>query len=296
MLWVDRWLERWAERHAADPAALCAALERDAPEAELPELGRNERALLRRAWEVAPAAQIALQATLQAQVDGAVSRTIHLPRQTEPREIARLIRLAHGLGCKGVALYRRGSHEPDVLRGEPAPELELPAAGLSEPAQRCGRAHAFEGERNGGVAWGRAGAPRGLEHSPRVRRDLLADRLERLALGAAVVLDGGADHAAGVRDEVGHHHDAARVQRRLGVGRDRDVRALEDQARSEAADVRARDHVGASRGDPDLAGHVDHRLGGALLAAGMLDDAAPRVAQRAQAREVEAGRVVDGPL
>ncbi len=59
----------------------------------------------------------------------------HLPAETEPREIARLIRLAHRLGCKGVALYRRGSHEPAVLRGEPAPDLELPAEG--ERAERA---------------------------------------------------------------------------------------------------------------------------------------------------------------
>jgi ribonucleoside-diphosphate reductase alpha chain len=125
LLWVDRWLERWAARHAADPAALYAALRRDAPESELPGLGRGARALLRRAWEVPPAAQIALQATVQAHVDGAVSKTIHLPVQTPPSEIARLIRLAHRLGCKGVALYRRGSHEPALARGEPTPDLEV---------------------------------------------------------------------------------------------------------------------------------------------------------------------------
>src|SRR6516162_3377515 len=38
--------------------------------------------------------------------------------------------------------------------------------------------------------------------------DLLGDLLESRRLGATVVLDGGADHAARVGDEVGHYQDA----------------------------------------------------------------------------------------
>jgi ribonucleoside-diphosphate reductase alpha chain len=124
--WVDRWLEAWSERGSEDPAALLAALEAGEPAERLPGLDGPARALLRRAWEIDATEQIALQAAVQAHVDGAVSKTVHLPTETAPDEIARLIETAARLGCKGASFFRRGcAADPASLEGErPGVSLE----------------------------------------------------------------------------------------------------------------------------------------------------------------------------
>jgi ribonucleoside-diphosphate reductase alpha chain len=106
--WRDRWLEAWLEARGAATPELWQALERDAAAVELPGLAPADRELLRRAWEIDPAAQIRVQAALQQHVDGAISKTVHLPDATSPDEIRELIELAHRLGCKGVSFFRRG--------------------------------------------------------------------------------------------------------------------------------------------------------------------------------------------
>ena len=53
-------------------------------------------------------------------------------------------------------------------------------------------------------------------------------RLDDLLLGAAAVLDRGADDAAGVGDEIRYGEDATVVQDALGPRRHRDIGALED--------------------------------------------------------------------
>ena len=65
------------------------------------------RRLLRRAWEISPEDQIAMQAVVQQRVDGAVSKTVLLdPRsRPTPADVVAWIRLAHRLGCKGVAFF-----------------------------------------------------------------------------------------------------------------------------------------------------------------------------------------------
>jgi ribonucleoside-diphosphate reductase alpha chain len=59
-------------------------------------------------------AQLAMQAALQSYVDGAVSKTIVLPRDATAHDIDRLFRRAFDLGVKGCTVYRAGSR-PDVL-------------------------------------------------------------------------------------------------------------------------------------------------------------------------------------
>jgi ribonucleoside-diphosphate reductase alpha chain len=107
-LWRDRWLAAWLELQGSASSALWDALEQEVASTELPNLDGACRELLRRAWEIDPAAQIHMQATWQAHVDGAVSKTIHLPERTEPAQIQELLFLAHKLGCKGVSFFRRG--------------------------------------------------------------------------------------------------------------------------------------------------------------------------------------------
>jgi len=104
--WVDRSVAAWLGPRCADVNAVLDALEAGVPAEALPGLTGPERALLRRAGEIPPERQIALQARFQRHVDGAVSKTVHLPKDADPRQVVAYIELARRLGCKGVAFYR----------------------------------------------------------------------------------------------------------------------------------------------------------------------------------------------
>jgi ribonucleoside-diphosphate reductase alpha chain len=118
--WCERSLEEWLASRTADPEGVLDALERGAPAAELPGLDPTARAWLRPAWEVPAEAQIALQCAFQTHVDGAVSKTVHLPEATSAQRIAGLVAAAREAGCKGVAFWRRA--------GNPGtPEIDLTA-------------------------------------------------------------------------------------------------------------------------------------------------------------------------
>jgi ribonucleoside-diphosphate reductase alpha chain len=94
------------EARGISPAALLAALEAGVPTRELPGIAPSERERWLRGAEIPAERQIAMQALFQRHVDGAVSKTIHLPLAARPEQIVEWIALARRLGCKGVAFYR----------------------------------------------------------------------------------------------------------------------------------------------------------------------------------------------
>jgi ribonucleoside-diphosphate reductase alpha chain len=112
--WTDAWLRAWLREHARDPERVIAALGAGVPTARLPGLAVRERALLRVGAALDWRAQIALQAVAQAQVDGAVSKTVQLQAHATPATVLAAIRLAHRTGCKGLACYRT-AHAPVCL-------------------------------------------------------------------------------------------------------------------------------------------------------------------------------------
>lgn len=79
------------------------------------------------ALEIPPEQHVRIQAAFQKHVDNAVSKTVNLPTDASPADVARAYRLAHQLGCKGVTVFRYGSKAAPMLLlglGESAEERE----------------------------------------------------------------------------------------------------------------------------------------------------------------------------
>lgn len=64
---------------------------------------------------------VMMQATLQAYVDGAISKTINLPPGSTSDDVRRAMQMAWKAGCKGICVYVQGSRDCEVLTaGNPA--------------------------------------------------------------------------------------------------------------------------------------------------------------------------------
>ncbi len=90
------------------------ALESVAGTGRLNENGETSH-LFATALEISPEQHVRVQAAFQKHVDNAVSKTINLPREASPRDVAKAYLLAHQLGCKGVTVFRYGSKADAVL-------------------------------------------------------------------------------------------------------------------------------------------------------------------------------------
>jgi ribonucleoside-diphosphate reductase alpha chain len=89
--------------------------------------GGEGNPLFATALEISPEQHVRVQAAFQRHVDNAVSKTINLPKEASPRNVAQAYVLAHQLGCKGVTVFRYGSKSEKVLElgaGEAPEERE----------------------------------------------------------------------------------------------------------------------------------------------------------------------------
>ncbi len=71
--------------------------------------------LFRTALEIPPEDHIEMQASFQKYTDNAVSKTINMPPEATPDDVARAFLLAYEKGCKGVTVFRYGAKKKGTL-------------------------------------------------------------------------------------------------------------------------------------------------------------------------------------
>lgn len=79
---------------------------------DIPDLLRH---LLATALEIPPERHLEIQAAFQRYVDNSVSKTINMPENATPDDVARIYQRAWELGLKGITIYRYGSKATQVL-------------------------------------------------------------------------------------------------------------------------------------------------------------------------------------
>jgi ribonucleoside-diphosphate reductase alpha chain len=108
---------------------------------------------VRRVWatsrEISPEHHVRMQAAFQRHTSMGISKTINLPRDATAEDVESAYRLAYDTGCKGIAVYRDGSREAQVLStgktltGEQAPGEQPEPVTLAQA--RDGRPRSLSG-------------------------------------------------------------------------------------------------------------------------------------------------------
>jgi ribonucleoside-diphosphate reductase alpha chain len=72
--------------------------------------------LFKTAYEIRPEQHIKIQAAFQEFTDNAVSKTVNLPSHASRKDVEKIFLLAYALKCKGITVYRQGSHKEEIIK------------------------------------------------------------------------------------------------------------------------------------------------------------------------------------
>jgi ribonucleoside-diphosphate reductase alpha chain len=82
---------------------------------EVQDVPENMKQIFKTALEIPVERHLQIQAAFQEHVDNSVSKTVNMPEDTSPSEVAEAYCRAWELGLKGVTIYRYGSKSEQVL-------------------------------------------------------------------------------------------------------------------------------------------------------------------------------------
>ncbi len=109
MLEVDRVFREAMQRRGLWSDQLAQRLAEGRPLQELADVPAEIRRVFLTAHDVPPARHVQMQATFQRHIDGAISKTINLPRNATLQQVTDVYFQAYRSGCKGITVYRDGS-------------------------------------------------------------------------------------------------------------------------------------------------------------------------------------------
>ena len=115
----------------------------------MPEIPEDVRRLFPTASDVSPEMHVHMQAAFQKHTSMGISKTINLPHEATVEEVERAYLLAYETGCKGIAAYRDGSRDAQVLSTGATETREVAPAAMAGPSlaeARGGRPSTLSGK------------------------------------------------------------------------------------------------------------------------------------------------------
>jgi ribonucleoside-diphosphate reductase alpha chain len=102
-------------RRGLQKAEILDAIRKTGSMAGIREIPDELKKIYRTALEIAPEWHVRMQAAFQKHCDNGVSKTVNLPFDATPEDVASVYRLAGELGCKGITVYRDRCRNNQVL-------------------------------------------------------------------------------------------------------------------------------------------------------------------------------------
>lgn len=82
---------------------------------KIEKIPKKYREIFKTAMDIDPLDHVRMQAVFQKYTDNAVSKTVNLPPNATPEDVYKIYMMAYELKCKGITVYRYGSHENQIL-------------------------------------------------------------------------------------------------------------------------------------------------------------------------------------